>query len=260
MMETAGASGAQKRDLREGAVPFSLPAQGAALGSPCRLPVEIDRGDGSHKTAAFKRKTEPTGAAGGVARAANSAKSEWNARDETWGRLMRASLAGDQAAYRNLLADVSPFLRAMARRGCARVGFSAVEAEDIVQQTLLALHLKRHTWDPGRNFLPWISVIARNKLIDAIRRRGRRAEVNIEDFGDTLLVASVELDYLENRVALRLLDRLPIEQREAIQSVSICGESFREAAARLSMTEGALRVSIHRGLKNLAALHQKSDQ
>src|SRR3954465_7310225 len=99
---------------------------------------------------------------------------------------MRAAVAGDEAAYRRLLGAVAPVLRAMARRGLARAGQSPDQAEDIVQEILLAVHLKRHTWDVSAPFAPWLFAIARNKLIDMLRRRGRRVFVDIDDFSETL--------------------------------------------------------------------------
>src|SRR5437868_3878566 len=86
---------------------------------------------------------------------------------------MRSALAGDDAAYRRLLGAVAPVLRANARRALVRAGQPADQAEDIVQDILLAVHLKRHTWDVKAPFAPWLFAIARNKLIDNLRRRGR---------------------------------------------------------------------------------------
>lgn len=173
---------------------------------------------------------------------------------------MRAALAGDAAAYQRLLTALVPFLRKVCLRACARAGLSASDAEDAVQETLLAIHLKRHTWDPAQPLAPWLAAIARNKMIDAARRRGRRAETDIADFED-VLAAPAEADgfdrELDRQGALRLLDQLSPKQREAIEAVSIRGESLRDAAKSLGVTEGALRVSVHRGLKALAALYQR---
>ncbi len=179
------------------------------------------------------------------------------AQEEDWRRAMLAGLAGDESAYRALLSGLVPFLRALARRGCASAGLGAAEAEDVVQETLLAIHLKRHTWDVSQSFTPWISAIARNKLIDALRRRGRRAEVDVSDFENVL--ASPENDEFERRDALRLLSQLSEKQRAAIEAVSIKGESLRQTARNLAMSEVAVRVAIHRGLKTLAALYRKSE-
>src|ERR1700730_5521654 len=99
---------------------------------------------------------------------------------------MRPSIAADDAAYHRVLRAVTPVLRAAARRGLARAGQPPDQAEDIVQEILLAVHLKRHTWDSEAPFATWLFAIGRNKLIDALRRRGRRVFVNIDDFAETL--------------------------------------------------------------------------
>src|SRR4051812_21425667 len=107
-------------------------------------------------------------------------------RDDEWTGLMRSAIAGDSAAYHRLLRAVTPVLRAAARRGLARAGQPVDQSEDIVQDILLAVHLKRHTWDVSAPFAPWLFAIARNKLIDALRRRGRRVLADIDDFSATL--------------------------------------------------------------------------
>src|ERR1700744_2401834 len=99
---------------------------------------------------------------------------------------MRLAMSGDSAAYHRLLRAITPVLRAAARRGLARAGQPADQAEDVVQDILLAVHLKRHTWDVNAPFAPWLFAIARNKLIDALRRRGRRVFVSIDDFVETI--------------------------------------------------------------------------
>ena len=107
-------------------------------------------------------------------------------REDEWTGLMRLAISGDSAAYHRLLKAVTPVLRAAARRGLARAGQPVDQSEDIVQDILLAVHLKRHTWDANAPFAPWLFAIARNKLIDALRRRGRRIFVNIDDFAETI--------------------------------------------------------------------------
>src|SRR5258708_24516902 len=100
---------------------------------------------------------------------------------------MRRGNVGDSGAYRQLLKAVTPVLRAVTRRGLARAGQPVDQSEDIVQDILLAVHLKRHTWDADAPFSPWLFAIARNKLVDALRRRGRRIFVNIDDFTETIV-------------------------------------------------------------------------
>jgi RNA polymerase sigma-70 factor (ECF subfamily) len=168
---------------------------------------------------------------------------------------MRAAISGDAGAYRLFLQAVTPHLRAMARRRGARLGASISDSEDVVQEVLLAIHLKRGSWDPSRPIGPWISTIVRNKMIDTLRRRGRHVSVPIEDVIDTL-EAEEQADPLEQRDVDRLLSRLKDPQRDIVRSISVEGTSVRDTATRLSMTEGAVRVALHRALKALAALYR----
>ena len=177
-------------------------------------------------------------------------------RGEEWTGLMRSALAGDEAAYQRLLGAVAPVLRANARRALVRAGQPADQAEDVVQDILLAVHLKRHTWDVKAPFAPWLFAIARNKLIDALRRRGRRVFVNIDDFAETLAGEPAE-ETLPARDVAAHLQTLPARQRDVLQSIAVDSASIKATAARLSMSEGAVRVALHRGLANLTARLRK---
>jgi len=175
--------------------------------------------------------------------------------DEEWTTLMRAAMAGDEHAYRRFLILVTPRLRAMVQSNRAGFHVSAADAEDIVQEVLLTIHLKRGTWDSSRPIGPWLSAIARNKLIDSWRRRGRHSYVPIDDVIDTLPVeepsggcAEQDLDFL--------LRELKPQQQDIVRSISMKGCGIRETANRLGMTEGAVRVSLHRALKALAILYK----
>src|SRR4051794_8208702 len=169
---------------------------------------------------------------------------------------MRAANGGDAAAYNRLLTRLAPAVRAVARRGLGRAGLAAGlgpdEAEDVVQETLLAIHLKRHTWDPSLPLGPWVRAIARNKLIDSMRRRGRRDHVPIDDVIDTLASDTAEPTPIPGKLDEHL-QSLPDRQQSVVRSISLDGASVRETAARLNMTEGAVRVALHRGLAALSA-------
>lgn len=127
-------------------------------------------------------------------------------REARWKAWMIAALAGDEAAYRRLLSDVAAALRPVARRGLERAGRSGSDAEDIVQETLIALHQKRHTWRPSEPVGPWLRAIARYKLVDALRARGARRDIPIDDIADTLVANDVN-DGLAKKDLLRLADR-----------------------------------------------------
>jgi RNA polymerase sigma factor (sigma-70 family) len=178
-----------------------------------------------------------------------------SAREEEWAGWMRSAIEGDAQAYHRFLSAVTPHLRAMARRRCDQFGAPASEAEDVVQEVLLAVHLKRGTWDPARPIGPWLSTIVRNKLIDSLRRRGRHIDVPIDDVMATL-EAEEQAGNLDRLDAEHMLERLKDPQRDIVRSISIEGAGIRETAERLKMTEGAVRVSLHRALKSLAALYR----
>ena len=172
-------------------------------------------------------------------------------RNNEWTDLMRSANAGDGTAYHRLLKAITPVLRANTRRGLMQAGQPVDQSEDIVQEILLAVHLKKHTWNADAPFAPWLFAIARNKLIDALRRRGRRIFVNIDDFSETLPSAAVEETLPANEIAVHL-NGLPKGQRDVLQSIAVESASIKDTAAKLSMTEGAVRVALHRGLSGLA--------
>ena len=178
-----------------------------------------------------------------------------SAESDLWTELMLAADRGDQAAYTRLLERLAPHIRAWTRAGFNRSGAGNEEIEDVVQETLLAIHLKRHTWDRTQPLAPWLRAIARNKLIDALRRSGRRATTPIEDFGETL--AAAEDGNVESQHdAAYLLSQLPEKQRQIVSSMTLEGRSAREVGTALGMTEVAVRVTLHRALKRMAEIYR----
>jgi len=170
-------------------------------------------------------------------------------KEKRWTELMDRSLAGDSGAYRELLILLTIAVRNAVR---GRVRSAGIDAEDVVQEVLLALHLKRGTWAPGTPVALWLAAIARNKIIDAHRRRGRRLVVPIDDVLETLWVQEPDSDEQAHDLG-RALSKLPKRQREVVQGVSLEGRSAREVGERLKMSEGAVRVTLHRSLRALAS-------
>jgi RNA polymerase sigma factor (sigma-70 family) len=164
--------------------------------------------------------------------------------------LMLASLEGDAAAYRRLLSELAGRLR---RYYAFRLhGALAANAEDLVQETLMAIHSRRQTYDTTQGFLGWAYAIARYKLIDHLRRSKVRATVPLED--DAAVFARDEEPDVTARLDTEtVLATVPDRQRELIRRVKLDGASIAEAAGAVGMTETAAKVSIHRGLKALAA-------
>lgn len=162
-------------------------------------------------------------------------------------QLMRAALAGDERAYTEFLRRAAGLVRGFARRKIVQGG---IDPEDIVQDTMLAVHMKRHTWRTDLPVTPWLYAIARYKLIDAFRRRGRRLEVEVEEIADS--VAEPEPETVSDREIGRVLETLAPRQRSIVAAVAVDGHSIGETARSLGMSETAVRVALHRGLTAIA--------
>jgi RNA polymerase sigma-70 factor (ECF subfamily) len=163
--------------------------------------------------------------------------------------LMLAALAGDAVAYRTLLAELAPHLRAFFRRRLA----NAADAEDLVQETLIAIHTKRATYDPALPFTAWLHAVARYKLIDHLRRAKVRYTLPLEEAGSIFAEADTETVSAKRDVE-RLLAKLPESKRDLVRSVKIDGLSTAEAAERTGLSESGVKVGVHRALKALSAM------
>ncbi|PYE43131.1 RNA polymerase ECF family sigma subunit [Rhizobium sp. PP-F2F-G20b] len=164
--------------------------------------------------------------------------------------LMLLSLDGDEKAYRCLLNVLRHLLEHYYGRRLARA--DKTDVDDLVQETLLALHQRRITYDRERPFTAWFFTIARHKLVDHHRRTGGRGHVGLD------AVEAIPDGYREDAVAAqidiqRLLAVLPAWQAEAIRQVRLDGRSIAEAALHSGRSEATVKVSIHRGIKALAA-------
>jgi RNA polymerase sigma-70 factor, ECF subfamily len=166
--------------------------------------------------------------------------------------LMTAGLDGDGGAYHQLLGRLTSHLRAYYRQRFARIGHGPTEAEDLLQEALIAVHTHLHTYDRSQPFTPWIHAIARYKFLDYLRRTKLT-------FKDLPIEEVHELTYDTDTTAVdtgldlqRLLSQISFKAREAIQYVKLDGLSVSEAAVRSGMSESAVKVAVHRGLKALA--------
>ena len=165
--------------------------------------------------------------------------------------------SGDDAAYRQCLGWLATRLRGYLKR---RLSGLPDEVEDLVQETLLALHLQRGTYDPALPVSAWALAIARHKLVDLWRRRGRRDHLHDAiDYVDEQLLAAEPDDGGARRDLDVLFDALPPAQQQAIRLTKLEGLSVAEAAAHTGASESAIKVQVHRGLKRLAALVRAAD-
>ncbi|EGD58050.1 putative RNA polymerase sigma factor protein, ECF family protein [Novosphingobium nitrogenifigens DSM 19370] len=155
---------------------------------------------------------------------------------------------GDGTAHAALLRALLPLLRGFFRR---RLGGSNDDVEDLIQETLIAVHQRRATYDPQRPFGGWLFAIARYKMIDRYRRRGHA--VSFDDIGDFADEFAFEEASDARADVNRLLEGIPAKQAAVLRATRIDGLSTAEAASRLGIGESDVKVSAHRGLKALAA-------
>jgi RNA polymerase sigma-70 factor (ECF subfamily) len=171
-----------------------------------------------------------------------------------WAEAMRAERRGDAVAYERMLKEVAVALRRSLSPRLVRAGLGAHEAEDLVQEILIGLHSKRHTWDTARPFLPWLHAISRYKLIDFTRHRRRetwgRVDLPLEDWLE-IVESSGDEAHLSTREVDRHLAVLPERQRKIVRAIAVEGASVRNVAQAFATSEGAVRVTIHRVIRRL---------
>jgi len=179
-----------------------------------------------------------------------------NPREDVWADAMRAERRGDAVAYERLLKEVAGLLRTLVRSRLGRLGLDAHETEDLVQEILIGLHTRRHTWDETRPFLPWLYAITRYKLIDTARRlrreTARRAEITLDELAEFF-----EAPTPATGTSVPDLDRhlaaLPPAQQDVVRALAVDGASVRATAERMQRSEGSIRVLYHRALRRLMA-------
>lgn len=175
-------------------------------------------------------------------------------REQRWAEAMRAERRGDAVVYERMLKEVATALRRSLAPRLVRVGFGAHETEDLVQDVLIGLHNKRHTWDQARPFLPWLHTITRYKLIDFIRHRRRdkrrRVDLPLDDWleivdppADEAIGSTWEMD--------RHLAVLPAGQRKIVRAIAVEGGSVRSVAQALATSESVVRMTLHRAISRL---------
>lgn len=216
---------------------YRAPRAGAlhgAVSQPVRAPVGWDK---SLSARLASRR--------GVRRAVSVYETELHA-------LIVRSLDGDDAAYRQFLDRLSALFRAFFRRKLALQG--SAHAEDLVQETLLAVHLHRQSYDPNRQITSWVYAIARYKLIDHFRKMPASPEfVPVDAVAD--LFSEETADSADPALDIeRLLTQLPAKQSTAIRLVKLEQLTAKEAASRMGVSEADVKISIHRGLQKLMAL------
>ncbi len=166
------------------------------------------------------------------------------ASEEELRGLMIGGLDGNAADHAALLRLLVPLLRAFCQRRCRED-----DVEDLVQETLIAVHTRRGTYDRDRPFTAWLFSIARYKMIDHFRRNRRYQQ--IEGFEDILIAEGFEDASIARLDVDGLLEELPGKQARIIRATRIEGLSVAEAADADGISLSDAKVSVHRGLKSL---------
>jgi RNA polymerase sigma-70 factor (ECF subfamily) len=186
---------------------------------------------------------------------------EVTVREDQWAAAMRAERRGDAAAYEVLLKEIAVMLRRLIRSRLARAGLGVDETEDVVQEILIGLHGKRHTWDATRPFMPWLFTITRYKFIDASRRLSREAKrrvnLTMEEMTEIFEAPIEDPDRTLSEIDRYLAD-LPQGQRQVVRAL-VDGATVRATAEQLRTSEGSVRVSYHRALRRLMAKAQREN-
>ena len=204
-----------------------------------------------------ERASSPGQAIGRARGSAGGAQSA--AYDLDWSILMARAQGGDRVAYRRLLEEITPYLRALAtRRHC-----DPNDAEDAVQDVLLTVHAVRHTYDPARPFGPWLVAIANRRIIDRLRRqwrtRSRETALTAEHETFPAPQANIPEEMSDRRALREAIESLPPGQRQAIRLLKFEEMSLKEAAAASGMSVASLKVAAHRALKNLRKMLAKGN-
>jgi len=168
-----------------------------------------------------------------------------------WEALMTASQAGHGGAYQRLLTEISAWLRRYFQRR-----LPAGDVDDAVQETLLAIHRRRHTYDPRRPFAPWLAAIAKRKWIDQLRSMARQPS---EELPADIPTDDHEAAVTSATVLASLLDELRPMQAQVIMLVKLQGYSIDDVVQQTGMSVSAVKMHIHRGLARLTAILEKTD-
>jgi RNA polymerase sigma-70 factor, ECF subfamily len=168
--------------------------------------------------------------------------------------MMILALQDDKKAYHQMLITLSSWLRARA----LRFGLPYDEAEEVVQEALFAVHLKRQTWRQDAPFLPWVAAILRYKMIDRLRKRKNAIHVPLDDFGEDM--AQDEPSETAHISIERFLPTLSPQQRQIVLGITQQGLSYPQLAEKLAISEATLRVNLHRAIKHMQRIFQTQEK
>lgn len=162
---------------------------------------------------------------------------------------MRRSLAGDQRAYAALLVETTRLLRPFLAKRLSLPN----EVDDLMQDILLSIHKARHTYDGNRPYRPWVYAIAKYRLQDHLRAHYSdqlRHAVDFDELENILYDPVTESEMSYESISAEV-QKLPGKQATILRLLHQEGYTAREVAAKIGMTESAVKVAAHRAYKVL---------
>jgi len=173
---------------------------------------------------------------------------------------LRAGLAGDKTAYTEFYRQLAPVLASMV--GAMAPAASQADQDDMVQDILLAIHAKRHTWTSTRPILPWVYAIARYRLIDRVRALKRHADRHAElDLNRIDEAIAAMIDQAETRMDLEKgISRIGGVTGRVMTFIGLDGKSIRETSDKVGISENAVRLRFHRGIRKLRSILNLSNK
>lgn len=148
-------------------------------------------------------------------------------------------------------------LRAALNSKLQRYQLPAGDLDDIVQETLIAFHAQRHRWDTSLPVMPWIVTIAKNKIVDELRRRRRHNVLPVKLAEVAAIVPTTQEDSLAKYDIEQLIKTLPQRSQEIVTGISLNGNSARDLAEKLGILEATVRVIHHRSMKRMVQVIEK---
>jgi len=174
---------------------------------------------------------------------------QYKSDEQRWSRLMVNAQAGNESDYRELLSELTQVIHGFLRNRFGNGHF----IEDCVQETLIAIHQARHTYDRHRPFRPWLFAIVRHKAIDVLRQQGTQQKTTSQ-YRDTqkVLGQHQQHDQVELEITnSRLLESLPKTHREVLVLTKFIGMSVAETAEKLGISQSLVKVRVHRAIRKL---------
>ena len=178
--------------------------------------------------------------------------------EQRWSALMVSAQSGNESDYRQLLGELSVVVQKFLR---ARFGNRPI-IEDCVQESLIAIHQARHTYNPSRPFRPWLFAIVRNRTIDVLRKQKRRdqAAEHYQREQEVLAQANGQVAYPQGVAEVPLFHALSSQHREVLMLTKIIGFSIAETARKLDISESAVKVRVHRAVGKLRKLMKEEER